>query len=213
MGLHPVLSRVFGELPGFSAKANVKLEGEGASDDMMLPMQFEYLGGRMRAEINMADVKGSEVPAEMLFTLKQIGMDRVVTIMSGDGKPVIILYPNLNASIEVKGAESAVSKTEGEALTETKLGEETVAGHVCDKYRFVHQGEEALVWRARDLESFPIQVRMDQKSVRMTVHYEDINLEAPKAERFKVPAVYTKHESMEAVMQGAMQRLLKKPAP
>jgi len=212
-GLPPILSQLFGEVTGFSAQANVTVDGRRPSENMEMPMQFDYLNGRMRAEIDMSKIRGAAIPAQMMASLKQIGMDRVVTVMNGEDKPATILYPNLKASVEVKDA----SKPSGEkgklAMEETKLGEDTVAGHACDKFRVKVGDQEALVWRARDLKAFPMQIRMEQSLVRMTVVYSDVKLVDPQADRFEVPKDYRKFDDMQAVMQDAMQRLLRPAAP
>ena len=99
-----------------------------------MPMGFHFLEGNMRAEIDMAEVKGQALPSQMAVTLKQIGMDKVVTIMPKGGKGTLILYPNLKAAVTVPMEDPPDPQTlHEESVRQIKIGTETVSGRRCDQ--------------------------------------------------------------------------------
>jgi len=162
----------------------------------------------------MANVKSEALPPEMVASLRQIGMDRVVTIVRSGNRPAWVLYPHLKASVEIPSpGTAALTGPDNDAIKETKLGTENVGGRLCNKYRFVSRTgssdpHEALVWRAPDLRQFPVQIQMDQEEATMVVRYSGVRLAKPSSRLFTLPPNYKKYESMEKVMQEALRRLL-----
>ena len=51
-------------------------------------------------------------------------------------------------------------------------------------------------------------VNGDQPEATVVMHYKDIQLAKPEAKQFDAPAGFTKHESMEKLMQAAMMKTL-----
>jgi hypothetical protein len=215
-GLPPILLKIFENVAAFSAKAELTLSSAKPAESMQMPMDFFFLEGNMRAEVDMANVKSEALPEEMVQSLKQIGMDRMVTIMRSGDHPAWVLYPHLKAYLEVPGAETLSSDSSAKSgVRETKLGTETVGGLMCDKYRFVlgesrdgAQAQEATVWRARDLGRFPVRIQMSHSGATMAVSFRNINLKTPSADKFRLPPGYKKRESMETLMREAVKRLL-----
>ena len=95
----------------------------------------------------------------------------------------------------------------------TKLGAETIDGHPCQKNKVVVTGDkgekhEAIVWNATDLRDFPVRIQMKQEDATMVMQYKDIKLTRPDPKQFEPPAGYTKHDSIERLMQGALLKQL-----
>lgn len=218
VGLPPILSKVFGDLTGFSAQARVRVEGQSAEESMQVPMTFSYLNGHMRAEIDMARIQSASFPTSMVASLQKIGMDRVVTIVGSPDQPSLILYPNLKAGVEVAPPREELPPPEGqtESVRQVKLGSETVSGRPCDHYRFIHRDRqgathEALVWRDPDLNQFPLQIQVRQAGATVRVLFGDVRLQAPAADQFELPADFKRHREMQTILRDAMQRLRAEP--
>jgi hypothetical protein len=212
-GLPPILAKIFGESAAFSAKAQVRLTGKTPAESMQVPMDFFFSRGNMRAEINMAEVKSDALPEEMVLSLKQIGMDRMVTILRPGNHPAWVLYPHLKASLEIPPPNEPTPDRPGkESVRETKLGQETVSGQSCDKCRFVYRdglsrAHEAVVWRSRDAKRFPLQIQMTHADTILVVNYTNVQHGDLSPDKFTLPPGYKKYDTMETIMREALKNL------
>ena len=66
----------------------------------------------------------------------------------------------------------------------------------------------ALVWNAKALKDFPIQIQLDQDGQTMIMRFKDVRFEKPDAKQFEVPAGYTRYDSFQLLMQGAMMKMM-----
>jgi len=110
-------------------------------------------------------------------------------------------------------AEEAAALESNYKVEKSKLGAEVIDGHPCEKNKgTVIDGkgarQEAVVWNATDLKSFPVQMQMNQREATVIMHFQDIKLLKPEAKLFETPSGFTKHESMEKLMQAAMAKML-----
>jgi len=167
-GLNAAMTQLFGDFTAFSARAEVRLKDKARKDTLSMGMDFAVLDGKMRADIDLAQIKSKDMSPETVASLKQLGMDKMVTIVRPDRKSTLVVYPALRAY-----AEAPMSKQDSEDLArtykveKTKLGTERVDGHPCDQYRVTVTSEkgdrhEALVWYAADVKGFPIQMQLNQ---------------------------------------------------
>ena len=90
---------------------------------------------------------------------------------------------------------------------------ETVGGHASEKTKVTVTGEkgekhDAVVWYATDLKEFPVQMQMTQDKSTVTMLYRDVQLAKPDAALFEAPNGYTRHTSIEQLMQSAMARIM-----
>jgi hypothetical protein len=213
-GLNAAMTKLFGDVTAFSSQADVRLKENGGKDSLSLTMNFALLDGKMRAEIDMTQIKSAEVTAEAAASFKQMGMDKLVTIVRPDRKSTLLVYPTLRAYTEAPMSPQDAAELDGKyTVTKDKVGRETVDGHPCEKHKVTvtsEKGEkhEALVWYATDLKNFPVQMQMNQKDATVVMLYKDVKLAKPEANLFEAPAGFTKHESMEKLMQGAMMKML-----
>ena len=215
-GLNAAMAKLFGDFTAFSSKADLKMLGEGNKETMTLGMSFALLEGKMKADVDLASLKSKEFPPEMFAQLKQMGMDRMTTVLRPDKKSTLLIYPALQSYADLPMSQTDQAELAGDYKVEkTKLGKETAAGHPCEKYQVTVRGSkgekhDALVWNATDFQNFPVQIQMDEPDAKIVIVYKDVKLAKPDAKQFDVPAGYTKYDSVEKLMQGAMMKMFGK---
>src|SRR5687767_5084750 len=170
-GLDAAMAKLFGDNNAFSATATARLVDEKQIEMMSMPMSYALLDGKVRSEVDMAQVKSKDMPAEASATFKEMGMDKVVSIVRPDKQIVFVIYPGLRAY-----AEQPLNKVEATAATardfkveSTKLGTETIDGHPCVKNKVTISAketptQEAIVWNATDLKDFPVRIETQQQT-------------------------------------------------
>lgn len=209
------LGKLFGENQAFSAKAEALLQPAGSSQSITMTMAFAMREGRMRMEFDTTQMVGTVIPPDAAESLKKIGMHKMVNIFRPDTGRSYVIYPGLEAYIEMPlpGSPSP-EEIEQVKLEQTKIGEETVNGHACIKNRTVAIApdgtrKEAITWNATDLNQFPIQLEFEDQGNKVRIQYRDIQMNAPSLLEFEAPKEYTKHEDLKTIMEIAMQRMIK----
>jgi len=215
-GLNAAMTKLFGETKSFTSQAEVKMLDKGGTETMTMPMTFSMLEGKIRADIDMARVKSKDMPPEAAASLKQMGMDKMVSIVRPDKKLTIIIYPALKSYAEVPmSKEDAADLDKKYTLQSSKMGNETIDGHPCEKNKVVVTGEngqkhEAVVWNATDLKKFPVQMQMNQQDANVIMRYNNVQLARPNSTQFEAPTGFTKYASVEKLMQDGMMKALGK---
>ena len=215
-GLNAAMTKLFGDFTAFSSKAEVRMLDPGDKESIALLMDFTLLDGKMRADIDMATLKNKEFPPEVFAQFKQMGMDRMTTVVRPDKKTTLLIYPALQAYAELVMSKESQAELAGDYKVEKiQVGKETAGGHPCEKYKVTVRGSkgekhEAFVWNATDFQKFPVQIQMNEPNAKIVFVYKDIKLARPEAKQFEVPAGFTKYDSVEKLMQGAMGKMLGK---
>jgi hypothetical protein len=179
-------------------------------------MAFSMLDGKIRADIDMGRVKSKDMPPEAAASLKQMGMDKMVSIVRPDKKLTIIIYPTVKSYAEIPmSKEDAADLDKKYTLQSTKIANETIDGHACQKNKVIVTGEngekhEAIVWNASDLKQFPVQMQMNQPEANVVMRYNNVQLVRPNGAQFEAPAGFTKYNSVEKLMQDGMMKALGK---
>ena len=62
-----------------------------------MPMEFAALDGKVRLEINLGQVQSKDFTPSTLATLKQAGMDRMVSVFRPDKKVTYLIYPGVQS--------------------------------------------------------------------------------------------------------------------
>jgi hypothetical protein len=209
-GINATMLKMFGDIKAFTARAEARLLDEGQKEISAMPMTIALRDNKLRAEMDMSQAKGGAIPAEAAAMLKQVGMDRMITVVRPEKKATVIMYPGLQsyAEVTISDEETADSKVES-----TELANEMIDGHQCKKTRLTSTDakgnkQEALVWQATDLKNFPLQMQMVQKGNTLIVKYQAPKLETPEASLFDIPAGYKKYPNVQALMQAAMMKML-----
>lgn len=213
-GLNTAMLKLFGDVGGFTSKADLRMQEKGSSEVMTMTVDFAMRDGKVRMDLDMSAVKSKQLPPETLAAFKVAGLDKLATIVRPDRKSTLLIYPSVQSY-----AEAPMAKDEAAALDrkfkieKTRLGSETIDGRSCEKNKVIvsaDNGErhEAIVWYAADLKNFPIRMQMNQPQMTIVLQYRDVKLSQPDAGRFEPPAGFTKHPTVEHLMQSAMLKTL-----
>ncbi|HUR46836.1 MAG TPA: DUF4412 domain-containing protein [Candidatus Saccharimonadales bacterium] len=215
-GLNAAMLKLFGELNAFSSKATLRMLDKNQKQTMVMPISFALLDGKVRMDMDLNQLKSAEMQAEALTMLKQLGMDKMTSVIRPDKKSTLLIAPLLQGY-----AEMPLSKQEADAAnkkyqsTSTKLGKEVIDGHPCEKNKVVvvaddGKKQEAIVWNATDLKDFPIQMQTVQGEGAIVMNFRELQFAKPDAKLFDAPANYTKYASADKMMEGAMMKMMQK---
>ena len=200
-GLNAALLKLFGDTKAFSARTEFLVRS--GADTTSIPMGFAVLEGKMRMDVDMAQVKSKQMPPKTLATLKQMGMDRIVSILISEKKIMRMIYPTLKAYSEMPALDEAVAGGDKDLKIElTEINKETVDGHECVKNKFVltdgkGNKREGLTWNAKDLKNFPVKMEFSEGGATVTMAFKNIKLTAPDPKQFEAPAGYTKRSDIQ----------------
>jgi hypothetical protein len=212
-GLSAAMTSLFGDNQAFSAVATATILDAEGKQTMTMPMNYAVLDGKIRSEVDMTLVKSKGLEGSAA-NLKQMGMDRTVSIVRPDQQKVLVIYPSLRAYAEMPATTAPAGKANAAyKIDSTTLGEETIDGHPCEKKKvMVSSGagekQEAIVWNARDLKNFPVKIEMKQAAMTTVMTYTDIKFAKPEAKLFDPPTGFDKYDSVEKMMQVAIMKLL-----
>jgi len=210
-GWNAAMTKLFGDIKAFTAKAEMHALDKTGKETITLLMGFALLDGNVRLDIDMAQMKGPQVPASAAAQLKQLSMDRMVAVVMPAKKSMYLIYPGLQAYVDMPLPEEVALADKDYKIAKTKIGNEAVDGHSCVKHKVVMtdakgQKAEAIVWNATDLKDFPLQMQMVDKESTVVMRYKEIQIAKPDAKQFVAPAGYMKHADMSQLMMAAMQK-------
>ncbi len=213
-GINSAMTKLFGRHNAFSAKAEVRMLDKSNRETVLMTIGFATLDGKTRADMDMGQMKGGQIPAEALPAMKQMGMDRITSIERPDLKVVYLIYPGLQAYVDMPLPKNEAAAVEKKYKIETSaIGKETIDGHPCVKNKVTltddeGKTQEAFTWNASDLKDFPVQLQMSEGETTVITRYKDILMEKPDAKQFDAPAGFAKHGDVQSLMQSAMQKML-----
>ena len=195
-GMNAAFVKLFGSVGAFTARVETQVLDRSHNPLVRMPMEFTTLDGKVRLDIDLGQVKSKDFTASSLASLKQAGMDRLVSIFRPDKKLTYLIYPGVQSYQELvqsKGETEAAEK--GLKLEKSPLGKDTLDGHPCLKNKVVVRSTkgpvlEAVTWNATDLKDFPLQVEMKEKDNTVRMHFTDVRFVKPDAKQFEVPATY-----------------------
>jgi hypothetical protein len=210
-GMAAGFTKFFGDTTNFVSKAEVRVFDKNKKETTSMAMGFDMLGGlRMRMDINLAAVKSQQMSPEFAAGLRQLGMDQMTTILLEDKNTIISIYPGLKAY-----AESPMPKDEIAAkaitykVTKTRLGKETIDGHLCEKESVTLTDDKgmkqhAIVWSATDLKGFPVQIQITEDDSTLMMRFKDVKLGRPYESSFQPTPGFSKFDSVDALMSSAI---------
>ena len=103
-----------------------------------MPGKLSFDAGKQRFEVNLADMKGGQMPPDAAAQMKSMGMDQIVTIARPDKKAAYLIYPGMQSYAEIQRSNADSAPTNGDYKVEiTEIGKETVDGHPCVKNKYV----------------------------------------------------------------------------
>jgi hypothetical protein len=208
------LTRLFGDIKAFQAKAGIQVLGTDAKPGMSLQdLGFCLLGEKVRMDIDMSRVSGPQIPAGALDSLRQMGMEKLVTVMLPDQKTVYFIYPALKVYVDKSlPAEESSVKVADIKIQKTKLADEALDGVACVKMKVVLSNagaptREAIVWEAAQLKGFPLKIQIVEDGKTLVISFRDVQLKAPDIKLFEPPAGFAKYDDFEKMAQVILQRM------
>jgi hypothetical protein len=105
---------------------------------------------------------------------------------------------------------AATESSKPPKVERTEIGNETIDGHPCVKYKVVVTPENGtpsnmLVWQATDLNNYPIQTEVEAGNGTVaTTRFQNINQNKPAASLFEPPSDYKRYNSPQELMMSAM---------
>ena len=209
------LAKIFGMNQSFTATADVTIADKSRTAPIEMESAYAVLKGNVRTDTDMASMKGVNMPPQAIAQMKQMGMDRTISIYRSDKKLAYLVYPGLKAYCVINPAETQTDKAQPKEpkIESTVIGKDTVDGHPCVKNKVTittddGKEHEIIVWKAGDLKDFPIQTEMQSGGATITTHFRDIKTSAPDASLFDPPSDFKAYASMQEMMMANMQRMM-----
>jgi hypothetical protein len=208
------LTKLFGDITAFSAKADVRVVDKTQKESMTMTMNFAFLDSKVRVEIDMAQMKGKDMPPGAAESMKQMGMDRIVSVIRPDKKAMYMIFSGMQSYVNMPPPkEDAAMLEKNPKIEKQVLGKETIDGHPCVRHKVVVTDDtgkknEAIVWNATDLKDFPVQVQTTEKDNTVVMHYREVQFARPDARQFDPPGGFTEYGDMQQLMQGAMKKMM-----
>lgn len=192
-GVSTAMLKLFGANTAFTARADVQVVAGGGAEQLRSPMTFAVLDGRLRVEIDMAQIRGKELLPAAVASLKPLGMDRVVSLLRPDKKALFIVYPNAQSYVSLPFSKQEIAADKNLKVEKTVLARETAAGHPCVKHQVVIKSGTNVVlaattWNASDLKDFPVQIATREKDMTSIMRFDQIQFIRPDAKQFDPPA-------------------------
>lgn len=212
-GVSAALLQLFGANTNFTAKATMEVQGRNQKVLLKGPMDVAMRDGNFRMDLDSSQLAGSDVPPGSAM-LKQMGMEKLTSIIRSDKREVHVVLPMLEAVLS-----TPFSKEEIEALakppkvTETELGKEVLDGVAVVKKQVTSTfgGEErvATLWQAPSLKDFPLRIETTEGANTLILKFSDVKFAKPSAALFEAPKGYTTYKNLEELTTGAMEKLMR----
>jgi hypothetical protein len=100
-GVNTALLKLFGKHNNFSVTADMQMLDAAQKEAMSMTFKMAVLDGNMRADIDLANIKGAMMPPEAIAQMKQMGMDRVASVMRADKNRMYVIYPGLKSYVDL----------------------------------------------------------------------------------------------------------------
>ena len=172
--------------------------------DFSATQVFESRKATMEMKVH---VSGSSVRVERskaLSTLYVPSQSKVynLTTYPDNSHQCVVMTPD-----QAKMLPSPLELLQGSDLKRTKVGTETVAGHLCTVENVVvkrHDGStiESKVWEAQDLGGIPVRIESHVGEITLSATYRDIVVGAQDSNLFTAPQKCTPFEKMGQVAEA-----------
>ena len=205
------INKLFGANQSFSATMEFEA-GDGRGGNISMPGKLSFDGGKSRFEMNMSEIKGSQIPPTAVQQMKAMGMDTIISISRPDLKLTYAIYPGLNSYAQMAATDPSFSVNPDDYKIETtELGKETVAGHDCVKNKVTVTDKdgsktESTVWNAADLKNFPIKIVTGDAAHAATMVFQNVSFTKPAASLFEPPSGFTKYNDPQTMVQTEMMK-------
>jgi hypothetical protein len=205
------MGKLFGDNQSFSATLEFQTTDPSSKAITTMPGKISYDAGKSRFEMNLTEIKGSQMPADAAAQMKSMGLDQMISVSRPDTKTVYLIYPGLQSYVENPMRGKVATADDDFKIEATEDGKETVDGHDCVKNQVVvtdkdGKKQEYTVWNATDLKKFPVKIVTTEPGQSGTMLFKNISFDKSAASNFEVPASYQKYDSMQTMMQQQMMK-------
>jgi hypothetical protein len=213
-GMSAALTKLFGDVKAFTAKAEVQVLDDAQKEKVSLPMDFALLDNKVRVEMDLTQMKNKDMPPGAADSLKQMGMAQIVSVIRPDKKAIYVIYPDQKTVLNMPmSPEDAAAAEKTPKLEKTSVGKETVDGHECVKNKVVITDDkgknfEATTWNATDLKDFPVQIQTQESQNTSIVRFRKVQFTQPEAKEFELPTGYAQFSDPQEMMQGIMKKMM-----
>lgn len=209
--LAAALSEFFSDTRSFTGGVELTMPAKEGGESMKLPFGVAMADGKMRWELNLANVKSAELPPETIAGAKDMGLERLFFIYL-PGKPLTLGFPGLKSFVEMtvpkaEGVQQQAAEKIGR-LEKREIGRENIAGQPTVKYAVKVPGDDgtATVWQATNLQNLPVKIAITKDKQTYQLQLSNIKLGQPDAAYFAVPAGFAKQTDVNAVIQAAAMK-------
>lgn len=214
-GWNLALNRLFGSVNAFSADTELRMLTAGGQELLRFTgIRFSFLDESVRVEIDMSGLKSAQMPPGAVESMKRMGMNQMVNVISPLKKSFLMIYPGLEAYVEMPIPEEQYAVApEDYTLQKSELGSDSIDGQTFQKSEVTltdphGNTQKVVVWSGTDPKDFPVQMQFTQGDQIIVMRHRNIELQRPDPQLFEPPASYTRHASVQELMQNAMQRML-----
>lgn len=212
LGFNAAVAKLFSDIAAFEANVETSLTNRSERSQITAPMRMYKSGDRFRIEVDLAKLKGAGSMLQGLPALENLGMARMTSLVLPEEKGMIVLFPELKVYTRVPLSEADLP-TDGFKLAKKATGREKVNGFDCARHDVtLTDGSglrtQATVWEAPTLKNFPVRMVFRPDDAEMRMDFKDVRLKGPAEELFRVPKDYKGFNSVAALLQEAMTRVL-----
>jgi hypothetical protein len=214
-GWNLALNRLFGSVTAFTADTEVRMLSPSGQELLRFTgMRFLLLDDSVRVEINMGGLKSAQLPPGAVESMKRMGIDQMVSVLLPNQKTTLMLYPVLEASVELPiPQEQYTAAAKDYRLERISLGPDSIDGESFHKSKVTltdPQGatQEVFVWTGTHPKDFPMQIQFAQGDQIVVMRHRNVELARPDPALFQAPPNYTRYADVQGLMQAAMQRML-----
>jgi hypothetical protein len=212
-GIGAGFPKLFGNITAFSATTDVRSLNTNRQEMLRMPMSFALLDGKVRMEVDMTQMHGSLMQPAVLTDLKNLGLERVVSIIRVDRQMNYVVFPGTKSYVPMEmKKEDADAAQKNVQVLRTPLGKETIDNHPCTKNKVVMKSAkgatllEATTWNASDMKEFPVQIAVQAKEGTTVMRFTQVQMTKPAASQFEPPSSFTKFPNTDLLMFAASQK-------
>ena len=209
-----VLTPLLSEPRPFSARAQWIFFADSPEDRTAVAMTLAMSAGQMRWDLNLEDSPREQFLPGALAALKGMKMERIA----------LYLQPNRAVQVAFPGAESVVviplpkeqrlvAKADEQAanLDQTAVAREMIDGHPCVKYRLKvatskTSTESAFVWRATDLDDFPLRLLIRFGTESHVLQFKDPSFAKLADGHLTPPPKFKRYADLDTLLQSVLLR-------
>ncbi len=214
-GVNAAFIKLFGPHTNFTAKVDVQVLDKAGKDWLRLPGKIAALEEKLRFDVDMGRAVSKELPEFAINSLKQSGMNEVISIVRPDRKATFLIYPGAQSYLNLPlSADDAAAMQKGykvetaSSARETLQGKERVRSNVVVREAAGNAVLTATTWTAPELKNFPVQIETKQDNMTIILRFADLQLLKPAASQFELPAGFTEYQDMQKMMFGIMKKMV-----